>query len=302
MVCEGSRFPDAMNPFRLDFIGIGAAKAATTWIARCLAEHPAICVSDPKELNFFGRRHVWPPSGSRYYRGRDWLAAHFRRCRPGQVKGEYGVSYLIDSESPSIIKREMPDARLIVSLRNPPDALHSLYFHLRKQYVVPDTFEGLLDRYPDFVAYGDYHRHLSRFFSEFARQRVHVVLFDDVQREPASVMRGLFGYLGVDPSFQPPSLHVRTNELGEPRILWLRDAVGGARDFLRTAPGVTPVRETLRAAGVERLANWVERRNWRPMVQRPPMKEETRAYLRKRYAEGNRALGDLLGRDLSHWD
>ena len=40
----------------IDFIGIGAAKCATTWLSCCLDEHPQICL--PKlnrinELNYF---------------------------------------------------------------------------------------------------------------------------------------------------------------------------------------------------------------------------------------------------------
>ncbi len=41
------------NDFKIDFIGIGATKSGTTWIAQCLKEHPQICGSSIKEINFF---------------------------------------------------------------------------------------------------------------------------------------------------------------------------------------------------------------------------------------------------------
>ena len=38
--------------FKVDFIGIGVIKAATTWIFQCLKEHPEICGSSRKEIRF----------------------------------------------------------------------------------------------------------------------------------------------------------------------------------------------------------------------------------------------------------
>ena len=36
-----------------NFLGIGAARAGTTWIARNLAQHPDIFIPYKKELHFF---------------------------------------------------------------------------------------------------------------------------------------------------------------------------------------------------------------------------------------------------------
>ena len=38
---------------KIDFMGIGIGKSGTTWIAKCLNEHPEICISNPKEPHFF---------------------------------------------------------------------------------------------------------------------------------------------------------------------------------------------------------------------------------------------------------
>lgn len=289
-----------MSVFKLDFIGIGAAKSATTWLAQCLAEHPDICMSHPKELNFFGRRHVWPPGGTHYDNGLPWLSAHFRDCHPRQVKGEFSVSYLVDPESPALIKKVMPDVRLIVSLRNPIDSLYSFYFHLKKAYVVPETFEGLLQQYPDFIDYGDYLKHLQRFFAEFPSDRIHILLFDDLEQAPHSALRRLFEFLEVDCEFQPPSLRRRINARAEPRIPWVRDMIGGTRDYLRVTPGMKSVQRILRALGGEIVANWVQEINLRP-IELPPMRGKTRKQLQRRYAPGNRELGAFLHRSLRHW-
>ena len=38
---------------KLDFIGIGTARSNTTWLYKCLQEHPDIFMPQKKELHFF---------------------------------------------------------------------------------------------------------------------------------------------------------------------------------------------------------------------------------------------------------
>ncbi|MFT5496651.1 MAG: hypothetical protein ACI9TH_002051 [Kiritimatiellia bacterium] len=283
--------------FTLDFIGVGAAKAGTTWLGQCLKEHPGVCMSEPKELNYFGRKHVWPPSPMQYDQGPEWLRAHFEPPKEGQVVGEYSVAYLIDPASPQLIYDHNPRVKLFIALRNPIDALFSFYYELIKQYIVPDTFESLLEQYPDFIRYGFYDEHIARFQALFPPEQIHFMFFDDLHADPAKFLREAYAYIGVDPDFEPPSLHARVNERREPRYRWMRDAIGGTRDYFRTRPALKPVQETLRALGVERLGNWVQARNQK-QTPKPVMDPATRERLALVYAPHNAALAAMLRREL----
>lgn len=286
--------------FTLDFIGVGAAKAGTTWLGQCLKEHPGVCMSEPKELNFFGRKHVWPPSPMHYDQGSEWLRAHFETPREGQVIGEYSVAYLVDPASPQLIYDHNPGVKLLIALRNPIDALFSFYYELTKQYAVPDTFEGLLEAYPDFIRYGFYDEHIARFQALFPAGQVHFMLFEDLHADPARFLRDAFTYIGVDPDFEAPSLYARVNERREPRFRWMRDAIGGTRDYFRTRPGLKPVQETLRVLGVERTGNWLQAWN-QQQTAKPVMNADTRARLAETYAPHNERVSGILGRGLD-WD
>ncbi|MDH3604785.1 MAG: sulfotransferase, partial [Candidatus Tectomicrobia bacterium] len=93
------------------FIGIGAPKAGTTWLFRCLQEHPAVFAAAVKETNFFdyatitGRMHEY--------------AAHFSTAAGCQAVGEISTRYLTSCRAPFRIRTYLPTARLFVTVRNP---------------------------------------------------------------------------------------------------------------------------------------------------------------------------------------
>lgn len=290
-----------MNPFNLEFVGIGAAKAGTTWLATCLAEHPQICMSRPKELNYFCTRHVWPPSPTFYDEGERWLQTRFSHWKTEQIRGEFSVSYLIDPESPALIYKRFPNTKLIISFRNPTDGLYSFYYELVKQYSVPKTFEDFMDQYPDFIDYGFYYTHVKRYLEFFDVKQVHFIVFDEICAKPDQVLKNLFGSLGVNPDYSPPSLRKRVNERRAPRSLFIRNFVGNTTDFFRTDHRARRFKGLMRALGTHHIANWIQARNLH-VATLPSMKQETRCRLVDIYSEENQALGILLNKDLSHWN
>ena len=147
-----------------DFIGIGAQKAGTTWLARNLAPHPEIHMPR-KEVHYFDRKmrdnsnavtrffgktkndEQWRrqvrriPSQVRrnpsfeelrwnyryYMRPYDdkWYAQVFEPKR-GKMSGEITPAYsVLDHEKVAHVHRIMPDARIIFFMRNPIERVWS---------------------------------------------------------------------------------------------------------------------------------------------------------------------------------
>jgi hypothetical protein len=289
-----------MNDFFMDFVGIGAPKAGTTWIASCLEDHPQICLSDPKELNYFLEKGLWVTTPSMYPRGETWLRGRFRRYQPGQIRGEFSVNYLHDPASPGMIKRCYPNAKIIASLRNPVDALYSLYFQFAREYPVPSHFEGFLDKYPEYLNFGNYYSHLSCFLDCFPREQTHLILFDDIVYDPASVLRSLYAFLGVDSGYVSAGLYRKVNDRKSPRSVLIRDLLGNAVDTFRTNPHLAPFTRLLRKAGIPGMVMWLQARNLTSTTQ-PRMRVETRQMLQELYTPENTKLGSLLGRNLDGW-
>lgn len=287
--------------FSLVFVGIGAAKAGTTWVAACLAEHPQICMSQRKELMFFCRTTLMPHYNAHYDLGLHWLYDGFPHWQPGQRRGEYSHAYSYDPESPMLIHRHFPQARIVMTLREPIDRLYAFYYQVIREYPVPDTFEAFLEAYPQFLETSYYHRILQRYHQYFEWSQIHCILFDDMRSNPESVIADLYRFLGVDASFQPASLHQRVNERKTPRFTLLRGLFGSTKRWFASGPRTMHLKALLRRMGVLDLAEWVQERNMQASVF-PPLHPETRARLLSRYADENQQLAALLGRDLSHWN
>jgi len=88
-----------------DFIGLGAQKAATSWIHACLYEHPQIFMPASKEIHFFSRH---------YSKDIRWYEEHFRSCQTNQLAGEFSPTYLYDPATPKRIHEWNPAVKLII--------------------------------------------------------------------------------------------------------------------------------------------------------------------------------------------
>jgi Sulfotransferase domain len=265
-----------------DFLIIGAAKCATTWLQRNLQQLPAIFMPNP-ELHYFSRE---------FHRGAGWYASQFTGATDDQVMGEKSNSYLEDPVSPDRIRHALPQVRLVVQLRNPIERAHSDYCMLyRRGEVSADIARYLAPGrtpLPRFLDGGMYYRHLSRYLDHFERERVAVVLYDDITAGPLDVVTTVCAHLGVEAPRDVP--------IGDQRVKNKAVAIIPPHLRKRLAPlkgAVGPVRHT----------RWF-RLAW-SMVARPlrypQLTPELRMRLRDHYADDVRNLASLLGRDLDPW-
>jgi hypothetical protein len=295
--------------FKLDFCGIGVGKAGTTWIARCLAEHPSVCMALGKEVNFFLRKHILSSLPARrfhygtshYDEGLDWYKQKFTHYRPGQIRGEFSNGYLADPESAGLLHDHNPEMKLLCCFRNPVDATYAGFFELSRFQPLPDNAEEAIAKYPQLLDYYRYHHNLQPFLKRFPRERIHFMLYDDIKTDSARSYRGICEFLGIDPSFVPPGLHERVNPRKVLRSRALRNLRSAIGDFMVSTPTTRKLRAALVRTGAARHAGKLFRLNEKPGTV-PPMALETRRRLVEVFRKENEALGDLLHRDLSHWN
>ncbi|MGF1544239.1 MAG: sulfotransferase [Parvularculaceae bacterium] len=264
------------------FIVIGAIKAATTWTAHKLNENPALSLPGP-EPHFFS---VEWERGFTYY---DSLFADAPR---DAIVGEKSADYLSHERAAERIAATVPDAKLIVQLRNPVERAYSDYRMLYRRGTVreaPDAYFAGSDAYgARFLEGGLYATHLKRFLDRFPREQLLVVPYEDVSARPEATLRAISAHIGVEPHVPQENLTKPAND-GAAAVLPLpmRTALRPFKDAVRGLRG-NPAFEAVRGVFA------------RP-VRYPPLTQSARERLTDFYREDVEALGRLLGRDLSGW-
>lgn len=118
--------------------------------------------------------------------------------------------------------KEFSAADIIVILRNPIDMMYAQHSQLlfQRQEEIVDFKEALAaeserrqgHRIPrgsqrvESFFYGDaarFSQQLERYFDVFGREKVHVILYDDLRADTPLVYRRMLEFLGVDPVFTP---------------------------------------------------------------------------------------------------
>lgn len=231
------------------FLIAGAARSGSASVFRALSEHPAIGHPFPRgsrEVHFFDNN---------YGRGLGWYQSHFpfraqmeRTARGVGVKAplafESGIYYMFHPLAPERIKRDLPDVKLLVLLRDPVERAFSMHAHSVGFGYETETFERALDLEDDRLAgeaermvadpayYSFSHQHHSyrsrgRYIEQlehleqvFGRDRIHVVDSMDFWTDPVPAYDGMLGFLGLPnvgyPDFQHMNARSRQASMPEP--------------------------------------------------------------------------------------
>jgi sulfotransferase family protein len=286
-----------------NFFVVGAPKAGTTSLCRYLGQHPDVFVSPIKEPCFFAPEVAQFNDQTREREAEgafvlDWerYLQLFAGVTREAAVGEGSVSYLGSADAPASIRARIPNARIIMMLRDPIDRLFSHYVGARAAGVASTGFVAWAHEQLDVEAMrrpvwgsvwaGRYGLHLQRYLAVFPVQQVRVHLYDDYARSPEEVYRDLLTFLDVDPAY-PLDARRRDNVTLVPRWPLLRHRLAA------------PVKRTIRALVPERL---VERARQWALAPRPPgPARDERAELIEIYRDDVRVLQTLIDRDLSVW-
>ena len=100
-------------------------KGGTTVLHESLCAHPRIDAGSQKEIHYFS---LYP------HESMEWYASHFRECK-ADLCVDASPTYFDFAQGvqiPKLIKNRVPDAKIILILRDPVARAVSHYFHMKK--------------------------------------------------------------------------------------------------------------------------------------------------------------------------
>lgn len=283
-----------------NFFIIGSPRAGTTSLHRYLGQHPEIFMSPVKEPRFYNRDS--PAIRQRAQMISDPAAYEglFDGVRGETAVGEATPTYLTTRAVPERIRADVPDARFVISLRQPAERAFAAFTGRRREG--QETRTCFMDALRDeerrqldpgepapILQQGYCGRHLQQWLRVFDRDRFRWHLFEDFTSDPKHTVIGIFEFLGVDASFEP-DVSVRHNpsaEVPNPllRVAWTRTL----RLRRRVGPLVAQGARDVIFARMMRSAA------------KPSIPPDIRAELTRRYRDDILLLQDLIDRDLTHW-
>jgi hypothetical protein len=274
---------------------VGAPRCGTRSLWTYLKGHSEIFMSAEKELFFFDRdlREKQKMSMEEYL-------GNFSAANGQKKIGEATASYLRSRDAAQAIKAFNPSAQIIISLRNPLDVMHSLHaLALYSREPITD-FAAALEAdalragrekigYREFI---DFSEQVQRYFDQFGRENVHIIIYDDLKADPTAVGRKTLDFLGVreDSTLTFP----RENSNRKVRIPRLEQMLYHPPPNL---PGLGAL-----------IPRQIRRRVWGKLLRlnattrpRDPINPGVRKLLQAEVAPKVDQLSHLLDRDLSGW-
>jgi hypothetical protein len=208
-----------------DFVIIGTAKSGTTSLYAWLCEHPCVEPATHKEVHHFEYN---------YYRGVDWYRAHFPTARDRDAfAATHGRPFLTGEASPSYISHHwvperlaglLPQAKLLVVLRDPVQRAYSQFQMSRREGEEPleslaqaiavederlDPERARVAADPRYNSWpigcwsylmrSRYAEQLERWFAHFPREQFHFVTLEELTSDPAAALAGVHAFLGLPP-------------------------------------------------------------------------------------------------------
>ena len=267
-----------------DFVIIGAMKCATSTLHDQLARVRGVCMSDPKEPNFFSDELNWA-------KGLDWYSSIFESMPDGDLKGESSTHYTKLPTYPLCVARmreHIPHAKLIYVMRDPIDRIVSQYIHEWSQRVISDDcpIDDAIEQYPMLIDYSRYAMQLKPYIEHWGTERILPVFFERLMSNPQPEFERIGRFLGLESGMQ-----------------WINDgAQNVSSQRQRRGPVLNAilgnrVLQTLRRTLMPESVRARFRSRW-TMKQRPVLSEQAIALLRERLDPDMQELGSWIGRDL----
>lgn len=296
-----------------NFFILGAEKAGTTTLHTQLGKHPDVCVSEPKEPHFFDLR---------YEEGLDGYAEMAFAHHDGEpVVGEATPTYLNLPYVADRIAEDVPDAKLVIVLRDPVERAYSAWWMFRVRQLEHLDFEDAIQRnleeieegisfqppkgeetwrayveairdgqslaFRTYTQGGWYAQQIQAYRDRFPDHNIQIHLAEDLNDDHQDVLEDVWSFIGAPSPY--PELDPRVENAAMGRY---------ASWIIRVAQWTRVIKLAHHVPQSWRML-FKEATSW--MGDRPPLDPQVEAEVRELFAPHVHKLEREIDRDVSHW-
>ena len=225
------------------FVIVGAQRTGTTYLYGLLDEHPDIEMAKPvrPEPKFF-------LDDASYACGLDYYEQQFFTDPAARVRGEKSTSYIESEVAAERIMRLLPNAVIVVVLRDPVERALSNYaftvsrgnedLPLAEALRASASGERAWDRQRfsaspyAYLPRGRYIDYLERYARHVPPEQLHVVIFEELVAG-IDATAALYARLGVDPGFRPRRVGGKVNAAARDSAPVEREVATWIREYYR---------------------------------------------------------------------
>ena len=283
-----------------NFFIVGQTRSGTTSLMHELDQHPDIYFLRPE----------WPRGQGHFgwvsdYKDDDEYLEQFTDVNNERRIGEKNTGYLYCPFTAERIKRLLPNAKIIMILRNPIDTMHSLHASM----LYRDAIEHIVDfeealaaepirkkenlespnKHHPLLLYREvikYHIQVKRYFDAFGKENVKVIIFNDYMKNKSAILKETLEFLELSNIMIKdlnlnPSKRYRNRQIHQAMM----GNKFGIRGVLRKIP--------------------FSAKMYRKINNMPSKRDELSSALKKKLQDELKPeiieLGSLLNRDLTFW-
>ncbi|MGI9491951.1 MAG: sulfotransferase domain-containing protein [Geminicoccaceae bacterium] len=194
------------------FLIIGAMRAGTSSLFKYLDSNPDTAASLRKEIGFFTRYWAFGP---------EWYRAHFP-ITGSRLAFEATPDYLMHPLAPKRAADMMPNAKIIILLREPAARAHSHYKHMVRLGFEKRTFDQALseedqtikrgldylgspeeEEFKEFLRFsyimrGHYADQLQAWLEKFPKKNVTIIWSEDLFKKTSETLKQISDFLEID--------------------------------------------------------------------------------------------------------
>ena len=191
-----------------NFFIVGVAKGGTTSLYNYLQEIPGIFLPIRKESHYFSRKTIPEDHSEKPIQNKVDYLKLFEKASEKSIMVDASASHLSDPDAPKLIHEVSPEAKILISLRNPIERAYSAYLMHWSNGTMKKTFSDQISyelthtidlSKPNIRLHrGLYYEDVKRYLEIFGQDNVKIIFFEEWIKDPKKTIENILKFINVN--------------------------------------------------------------------------------------------------------